>query len=174
MEFSFLPEINWVDIIVLIFLIRGSYIGFVSGFSVEIFKILGAFLATILALSCYKGIGIWLAAHSFLSLPVANFLSFLCLFCLLLFLVRAFRVVVFKILHLQLIAGFESWGGLIFGIMRSLILASLFLFMLTLLPVDYIRNSVEKNSLTGLHLKQLAPQIMSFVVRFKPTRDPAL
>jgi len=39
MNLNFLPQTNWVDIIVVIFLIRGGYIGLSKGFSVELFKI---------------------------------------------------------------------------------------------------------------------------------------
>ena len=110
-----MPTTNWVDIIVVIFLVRGVYIGLNQGFSVELFKTLGAIASSILTLLCYGKLGEWLAARSFLSLQVANFISFLVLLLSLLIVVRVVRVFLFRILHLELFYGLEKWGGLEVG-----------------------------------------------------------
>ena len=168
MDLTFLPVINWVDLIVIIFLIRGGYIGLSRGFSVELFKVLGAIASSVLSLLYYNKLGLWLSSHSFLSLEVADFLSFVILFFTLLFIFKAVRVLLFRILHLELFCGLERWGGLILGIGRSIVFASLFLFTLTLLPVTYLKQSVENESFSGPYLKDVAPQVVKFIVRFKP------
>ena len=168
MNLDFLPETNWVDIIVVIFLIRGGYIGYNLGFSVELFKLLGAVVATVLSLIYYADIGNWLTSHSFLSLQVANFISFLALFFSLLLVFKLVRTLLFRILHLELFGGLESWGGFTLGLARSVIFASLFLFALTLLPMQYIKESVEEKSFSGPYLKEIAPRVLSFVLKFRP------
>ncbi|MCQ9208099.1 MAG: CvpA family protein [Omnitrophica bacterium] len=171
MNLSFLPVGNWVDVIVIIFLIRGGYIGLQRGFSIELFKVLGAVATCVLSLLYYGHLGKWLATSSFLSLQVANFLSFLILFFLLLLVFRTVRVLLFKVLHLELLGEIEKWGGLILGLGRSLVFASLFLFALTLLPFEYIKESVEQESFSGAELKEMGPRMLEFIVRFKPETE---
>ena len=168
MNLNFLPETNWVDIIVVIFLIRGGYIGLNQGFSVELFKVLAAVGVSVISLLYYNKLGQWLSSHSFLSPQVAEFLSFLVLFFALLLIFRAVRVLLFRILHLELFYGLEKWGGFSLGLVRSVVFASLFLFALTLLPVTYFKTSVEEKSFSGPHLKNVAPKILDFIVMFKP------
>ena len=168
MNSSFLPETNWVDIIVVIFLVRGGYIGLSRGFSAELFQILGAVASAVLSLLYYETLGQWLTSHSFLSLQIANFLSFLFLLLTLLFVFRTVRILLFKILHLELFFGWEKWGGLILGVARSVVFASLFLFVLLLLPVQYIKESIEERSLSGPYIKEIAPKAVDFIVQFKP------
>lgn len=166
---SFLPAINWVDIVVLAFLIRGGYIGLSRGFSVEFFKIIGAIVSVVLALLYYKIAGEWVADHSFLSLPTANFLSIICIVCALLFIFRLLRIFLFKVLHLEFLSVFlERSGGLILGIARSIIWASLFLFVLTLPPITYLRESVECNSFVGPCVKQVAVRLLDLVHSYIP------
>ena len=168
MDLNFLPQTNWVDIIVVIFLIRGGYIGLDQGFSVELFKTLGAIGATVITLLYYNGLGEWLASHSFLSPQIANFLSFLVLVFMLLFVFRVIRLLMFKISHFQLFYGLEKWGGFTLGLARSIVFASLFLFVLTLLPGQYIKESVEEKSFSGPYLKGVAPKVLNFIVMFEP------
>ncbi|MFC1699447.1 CvpA family protein [Candidatus Omnitrophota bacterium] len=169
---SFLPETNWVDIIVVIFLIRGGYIGFNQGFSVELFKSLGAIAATVVSFLYYDQVGVWLAKHSFLSAQAANIISFLIFFFLLLIVFRWVRILLFKIMHFELIgSGLERWGGFSLGLLRSIVFASLFLFCLTLMPVDYLRKSVEEKSFFGPGLKQVAPKVFEFIMMFEPKKE---
>lgn len=172
MQTSFLPETNWVDIIVVIFVIRGAYIGLTRGFSIELFKFLGTIGAAVLSLLYYERLGTWLSAHTNLSPVVANSLSFVVLISLLLFIFTIVRTLSFKVLHVELIAGWESWAGFILGIIRSLILVSLFLHLLLFIPVEYIKESVEKTSFSGPYLERVAPKVLKFVVQFRPKAEP--
>ena len=74
----------------------------------------------------------------------------------------------FRILHLGLFGALEKWGGFTLGLTRSLIFVSLFLFVLTLLPVEYFKKSVEERSFSGAYLKEIAPGVLDFVIQFKP------
>ena len=165
---SFLFEANWVDVIVLIFLVRGAYIGLNQGFSVELFKTLGAIATAVLTLLCYGRVGEWLSSHSVLSLQIANFFSFSVLIFVLLFVFTIVRTLLFKVLHLQLFYGLERSGGFILGLIRSTVFVSLFLFVLTLLPFQYLKESVEVKSFFGPGLKEIAPKVVEFIIGFKP------
>lgn len=157
-----------MDLLVVIFLVRGVYIGLDRGFSVELFKILAAITTCVVTLFYYSTLGEWLTSHSFLSLPVANVISFLGIFCSLLILFRIVRLFLFKILRLELFYGLERWGGFILGLSRSVVFASLFLFVLTLFPAQYIKESVELNSLSGPYLTKMPSKVLDFAMQFKP------
>ncbi len=151
------------------FLIRGGYIGLSRGFSVELFKIIGAIASVILSLLYYKIAGEWVARNSFLSLPTANFLAISVIIFALLFIFRILRILLFKVLHLELLCVFlERSGGVILGVARSLIWASLLLFVLTLPPITYLRESVEARSLVGPYVKQISAKIVELVVNYNP------
>lgn len=171
MNASFLPEINWIDIIVLILLIRGCYIGYYEGFSVEIFKTLGAIVTAAITLLYYRQPAQWLVLHSFLHLPVAKFLSVTILTFSLLIVAKVVRVFAFKVLHLELFGNLERWGGFIFGLVRGIVFASLFIFAIRLLPGEYIKESVEKQSFSGPCLKDVAPKALDFMRQFKPKSE---
>ena len=168
MDLSFLPEANWLDVIVLIFLVRGAYIGLSRGLSTELSKLLGAVLTVVFSLAFYDILGDWLASHSFLSPQVANFISFLLLVFILITLSRILRVFLFSILHLELFGGLEKWGGFALGLGRSLILASLFLYAVTLVPISYFKESAQEKSLFAPYLTDLAPKIVNVIFMFKP------
>lgn len=167
-EANFLPALNWVDVIVIIFLIRGGYIGLSQGLGIELFKSLGAIGVAVLSLLYYDRFGQWLAAHSFLSLPKADLISFLVLFILLLLLFKLLRTLIMKVIQVEVLSGFERWGGCILGLARSLVLASLFLFVLFLIPIPYIQESVSQKSFSGPYLIKVAPIVKDFFLQFKP------
>lgn len=169
MNLSFIPETNWVDIIVAIFLIRGGYIGLTQGFSAELFKTLGTIAATVVSLLYYERAGDWLSSHSFLSLQTGKIVTFLTFFFSLLLVFKLVRTFLFKVLHFQLIgSNLERWGGFSLGLLRSVIFASLFCLVLTMIPVDYIKKSAEEKSFFGPYLKPVAPKVLEFIVMFKP------
>ena len=162
-----MPNTNWVDIVVVIFLFRGGYIGLYQGFAAEIFKILGAIVACVASLSSYQIPGEWLNANSFLSAHTANIISFIFILFSILFLFRLIRIFLFRVLHIEIFGRLENWAGLILGLGRGLVLASLFIFALSLLPCEYLTQTIEA-SFSGARIKNVAPLIKDFIVKFQP------
>jgi membrane protein required for colicin V production len=173
-DFTFIPETNWVDVIVVILLIRGGYIGFAQGFSVEFFKTLGAVTATVSALLFYEDLAAWLTSYAYLPLQISRFISFSALVISLLLVFKVVRILVIKILHLELLGKLERWAGVVLAMARSIIVASLLLFVLALLPVDYIKESVAEKSFFGPYLQPVAPKVVEFIVMFKPKNEEEL
>jgi len=141
------------------------------GLSIEVFKTVAAVAACVAALNFYESLGQLLASHSFLTPQVAQFLTFSIILFSLLFVFRLVRILLFRILRLELLPGWEKWGGLTLGLGRSIVFASLFIFGLTLLSVDYLKVSVEERSLSGPHLIKVAPKVADFIGMFKPKKE---
>lgn len=141
------------------------------GLSIEVFKTVAAVAACVVSIIYYSELGEFLSAHSFLSLQVAQFLAFSIIFFSLLFIFKVVRVLLFKVLRLELLPSWEKWGGLTLGLARSAVFASLFLFGLTLLPVNYLKESVQERSFSGPHLIKVAPKVADFIGMFKPKKE---
>ena len=76
---SYIIRLNWVDIIVLILVIRSTYMGFTHGFGYEFLTFLGIFGSTLLAIHNYKYIGRFLVDRINLPIDFSYFISFLIL-----------------------------------------------------------------------------------------------
>ncbi len=168
MNLSYLPRINWIDIIVVISLFRGGYIGLVRGFSVELFKLIGMVATAILTVLYYESLSLFLASHSFLPLEAANVVSVVFLFASLLLIFKLVRVLLFRVLHLELFGSLEKWGGCVLGFLRGFVFASLLLFVITLLPIEYAQKSIDEKSFLGPRIKQIVPQVTEFAMKFRP------
>lgn len=167
-------RINWVDIVVLIILIRTTYIGLDKGFSVEIFKFFGIIFALALGLNFYIPLSQFISAHSFVPLSLGKILAFLGLVFLM--------VLVFKLIYLffkaLVKAEFVKWldkiGGLSLGILRGILISSLVFITLLLLPWDYPGYSIKARSLSGQPILKAAEKFYCLTFKFYPGPDEAL
>ena len=53
---NIIMKLNWVDILVVIIMLRTTYVAFQDGLSHEIFPLIGAFSSLVLSLAYYKKI----------------------------------------------------------------------------------------------------------------------
>ncbi|MDO8662558.1 MAG: CvpA family protein [Candidatus Omnitrophota bacterium] len=160
MLLNILKQINWVDILVLILVVRTCFIAAKCGFPIELFKFLGTLSAIYFSfhyfviLSDY--ISDWLALGKRLPLEFLQFIIFVLLaiagyaaFILL-------RSILYRFLKMEAVSSLNKWGGLILGIARGTFLASLIIFAMFISSIDYLRNS-SKSSYSGKRLFMLAP-----------------
>ncbi|MFH0738290.1 MAG: CvpA family protein [Candidatus Omnitrophota bacterium] len=144
-------KLNWVDIVILILLARICYIAVKSGMLTELFKLLGVILSVYLSLHYFVLFSLYLTnrlglkninAHfiglfSFVLLAVVGYLAFMGL-----------RILLVKFIKAESTPGLHKWGGIIVGLARGFLLASLIVFALAISGLDYLHNSV-KNSYSG-------------------------
>lgn len=154
MLFKMLKQLNWVDIVVIILLIRISYIALQSGLFLESFKLLGTILALYLSLHYYSVLGSFLANRmgiKTLSPLALNFISFIVLMIAGYLIFKILRELFAKFIKLEPTAGLDKWGGLILGVIRGFLSVSLVIFMLAASHAGYFRKSV-KGSFSGKDL----------------------
>lgn len=154
---EYILKINWVDIIILILLLRTSYVGFIQGLSYEILTLIGIITAVVLAIHNYKHVGRFFINHLNLPVEFSNFLSFLILVFGVIVIFRYIRNIFYRYAKLEIFPTLEKFGGLIFGFIRGCIFASLVLLILSLMPNDYIRKSIHEGSLGGTLFLKVAP-----------------
>jgi len=159
-----LLRLNWVDIIVIILVIRVSYISVKSGFPVEVFKLLGTICSIYLSLHYYLVLGDLLRG-SFTSVIPENYLNFLCFLALaslgyLLFFLL--RTALYHFVDVKAVPALSKWGGLITGLLRDILLIGLIVFAFSISTVSYLSESANKSYIASRFLKT-APATYSWI-----------
>lgn len=164
-----ISRINWVDILVLILMIRMSYVAFSQGLSHEIFPFFGIIIVVIFTFHYYTKLGEALSMGTNMVPEIANFIAFLLLVTVLGFLVKLLKSILDKIIKVEWHPVIEKFGGIFVGVIRAYIITSLILTVLALMPLSYLQWSIRERSLTGRYILMAGPEIYSRVSAFLPT-----
>jgi len=166
MLLNILKQINWVDIGVLVLVVRICLTAAKNGFPIELFKFIGTLSAIYFSSHYYitisDRIDSWLALGKRLPLGFLDFIVFVLvalggygIFVLL-------RSIFGKLLKMEAISALNRWGSLILGIFRALLLSSLIIFVMFISSVDYFKSSA-KESYSGRRLFMLCPATYSWL-----------
>ncbi len=167
MLLNILRQFNWLDIFVVIFLLRIIYIAARSGLPVEIFKLLGVLVAVYISLHYYtllsdRILGFFAAGKEKVPLEFADFVSFVVLAVAGYMVFVLLRSVFCKFIKMEAVANLNRFGGLILGLFRAYLLLGLIMFAMAISSVSYMEKSV-KESYMGGHLFQVAPNTYSWL-----------
>lgn len=155
-----ITRLNWIDVIVVIILMRTSYVAFREGLSCEIFPLIGAVSTLVLALRFYNTLALAISRNFFqANIVVAGFFSFLALVLIIGLIFRFLRGFVDVILKVSWHPMVEKFGGLVVGVARASVLASTALIILALLPLPYVQWSIRDKSVTGMYFLRIGPEI---------------
>lgn len=167
---NIITKINWVDILVIIILFRVTYVAFQSGLSHEIFPLFATAGTLVLSLHYYHPIAVFLNQNA-MRLPVQllDLLSFLVLLLGLGIVFKFIGVFVDKVIKVTWHPVVEKFGGLVIGMLRACVVASIVLAILVLIPLPYLQKSIRDRSMTGMYFLGIGPGIYSKVSRILPT-----
>lgn len=162
-------KINWVDCLVVILMLRTSYIAFQHGLSHEIFPLFGSCLMMSVALRYYTTIAALFEQH-ILKLPpvILNLFSFV---AILLGLGMACKIVGALLDHLIKVTWHpfvERFGGLLIGVVKASIVTSMVIIVLALIPLSYLQHSIRDRSVMGMRFMKIGPNIYGQALRFLP------
>jgi len=164
-----LTRINWVDILVVIVILRISYIAFQEGLSHEIFPLFGAIFTISLTLHYYNGIAACISnGFKWIPLTISGFLIFVALIIGIGFVFKILKTLLDKIIKVTWHPIIERFGGLIVGALRSLLAASIILLIIVHVPLSYLQWAVKDRSLTGKYFLGIAPAVYERVAVFLP------
>ncbi len=159
-------QFNWVDILVIILLLRIGYIAIKNGIAAEFFKLPGIISAIYLSLHYYTALSDWIKSYVFAKqkMPL-RFLDFLV--CLVLAIIGylifvLLRSIFCRFVKMEAVPTLSKWGGLVLGVARGFLLVSLVVFMLAISSISYLKNSV-KNSYSGQQLFNVATGTYSWL-----------
>ena len=160
---------DWIVLIALFWgLIQGSRKGFGDMFG----RLLGTFLVTMLTLSFYSGGAVYLHANlPVLPLKVAEPFVFFLLSVFLWISVSLCINVCGKFIKIKVLGFSETWGGMVFGGLRMMLLLSFIAQFLLLLPIEPVQQSFKQGrTYTGSSISRFAPALHEFVM--SPFRKP--
>ena len=162
--------LNWIDLLIVIIVVRISYIAFQDGLSHEIFPIFGSVIMAVLGLHYYNKIALFFSENLVKApIEILNFLTFLVIITAAGFLFKLVRILLDKIVKVEWHPLIEKFGGLIAGICRGAIASSLILIILGLVPLKYFQYSIRDRSLMGMTFLRIAPRIYEKASGFIPT-----
>ena len=175
MLLNILRQFNWVDIFVIIILIRTCYIATKNGFAVELFKISGTILAIYLSFHYYSNLADVIKQRFIGEKIPLEFLDFLCFGFLAILgyiILVLFRQTFSRFIKMEAVPQLDKWGGFFIGLIRGILLSSLVIFALLISSFAYFRNSANDAYLGGRIFK-IAPATygkiwFSFASKFMP------
>ena len=162
-------QLNWIDVLVIILVIRISYVAFQEGLSHEIFPLISGIASIIISLRYYHKLGGFFSnAMPALSKAISNFTGF-CLLVIGTGLAFKFvRIVLNKVIKVQWHPLIERFGGLVFGACRGAITACLVLETMVMAPLPYLQWSIRDRSFSGVYFVRIGPTVYEAASRFLP------
>lgn len=161
MLLNILKQINWVDIFILVLIIRVCYVAAKNGFPIELFKLGGTILAIYLSCHYFALISVYLSSRigsgNLLPLEFLEFIIFVLLAITGYGIFLLLRSIFNRFIKMEAVSGLNKWGSLLLGVIRGLLLASLIMFMMFISSIGYFKNSVRM-SYSGKRLALLAPR----------------
>jgi uncharacterized membrane protein required for colicin V production len=161
---DFLKQFNWIDIFILILFLRIAYISLKTGLPAEFFKILGTLSAVYLSLHYYTSFANFFAQRLVSKnkpLPILEFFFFIALAFIGYGLFILLRLLLCRCVSAEVIPNLSKWGGLIVGLTRGFLLASLVLFIFFKSQVTYFKKSIN-DSFSGNYIVNVAPATYSW------------
>ena len=159
---------NWIDLIVVIFIVRGVYRGYKRGLSGEVLRFLGILIALYLSFKFYEPLAERIVERFSLEHNVAIALSFAGIALAVIIFFYLVNRMVRSMMELPIIAAIERAGGAILGGVKTLLFVCAFLIILALVRIEAISNAVSRDSLFGSYAIAAVPGVYRLVVRVYP------
>ena len=163
---------NWVDLVILIGLIRGCYVGFARGLVAELLYLVGLVSVTALACNFYRPLSDQIAPWWLHDPDALRFACFALLFGAGILLVyRGLRILAARVLR----EGIHPWiigaGGVVVGGVKSLWWLGVFLMVILSLGITYLKESVNERSLLAPRVLPIAESAIRRVADHFPGHD---
>lgn len=147
-------NINWIDIVFVIILLRTTYMGYSRGLVSEVFKTLGAISAfSILIKNGYEILGEFIVEHSLIPPPASSFMGFGIVVAANLFIFHILGWTTTNIMKIEFISIAERIAGVLAGAVRGLIFIFLIIIAANIAGGDYLKGSIYKKSFSGHYLE---------------------
>jgi uncharacterized membrane protein required for colicin V production len=143
---NILKQLNWLDILVLILILRILYVSAKSGFPAEFFKFIGTLTAIYLPLHYYLIFSASLRQRFFGTKPGPEFLNFAVFLALAIAGWLGFallRNIFCRLIKIEAVSSLNRWGGFILGAVRAVLLCGLIVFTLVVSGNAYLKNSAK-------------------------------
>ena len=165
MIMNIIKAMNWVDIFIAILIFRIIYCAIKKGLSIEVFKLMGTFLALYLAMHYYARLGNYfqrlMPGPPTIPLEFWDLLSLILLSLLGYAVFLVLREVISRMVKTQVISTLNKWGAAALGICRGVLLTGLIMYIFCNPTLQYTRISVN-DSYLGQWFLTVAPGVYRF------------
>jgi len=152
-------RINWIDLLVVILLIKSGYVGFTKGFGWELFRLIGYICTLLATIYFYEPISRLISDYISVVSPFSNLLSFTAIYLIILLLFKLAAALLERLIKKETFSSIDRVGGLVLGFFRGSIGLSLLMISLIFTPLPYFEKSIKERSYTG----QTAIKIVPFI-----------
>lgn len=157
-----LSNLNSIDILIGCVLIWCLYIGVTKGMVAEIFRLLGIFSSTFIALHYYVALANLLDGVIVLPMSVSLVLSFLVLWVGVVIIFKFMREGCMVILNVKTHPIINRWGGASVALVRGSLICGL-MFCLIFISGNKFLSDRAKKSFSGFYAMDLSPRIYGVV-----------
>jgi len=164
---------NWVDLLVLIVVLRIVFSAFKEGLSHEIFPFIGSIATIVCDLYLYEKMAYVIHHNIKIPLELLNFVSFIAIALAMGFVLKFAKLLLDSIIKVTWHPVIEKFGGIIIGAFRAVIVASMILITLALMPLPYLQWSMRERSVTGVYVVGVGPFIYDNLMRMLPLAESA-
>lgn len=162
---QFLTNFVWLDICVLIFIVRGCWIGFQKGSVVEIFKMVALFFSIFIGLHFYSDLAYLLTDFARIVKSVAPIFSYIVMVSIVMFSFCIFRDGFFIMFKMGDASKRSKVGGLVLGLIRGVLFGGIVFFGCLIVDNVALTRSVRV-SYSGSILLEINSNIYSSMHRF--------
>ena len=155
---EFLKSLNWVDILMILLVIRIVFIGVKTGFVIEFFKLIGTIAAVFITLHYYVVFAKLFTQFQlkFVSMPIAQLIAFVLLWVAVIVVAKFVREGLLLLLKVEANNILNTWVGGLLSILRAVLVCSLVFIALYLPRIDYFQQNCD-NSFSHPYLYEVAP-----------------
>ena len=162
-------KINWIDILVVIIVLRISYVALQDGLSHEIFPLLGTIATACISARYYNDLAVFAQGMTGVPATSLDLVAFIILIIAIGLIFKLIRVLVDILMKVTWHPFVEKFGGLIFGVLRASVVLSIILMIMLLTPFTYLHHSIKERSISGPYLIKIVPGISSRIAWVFPT-----
>ncbi len=172
MNIQVLESFNWIDILLILLLIKTIYTGARTGLSAELFKLLGTVISIVVGFHYYKEIANALITYIKIPIWVSECVILVGIVLISAIIVRYVVIFLLKILNIQFVQHLEKVGGALVGLVRGFLIGGLFLTALSFFPAEYLHTSISEKSLLAPYFVKSSEKTYMSIIRLIPSQEP--
>ena len=167
-----LSKINWIDVLMVVIVVRIIFIGLKAGFIAEAFKFLGTIFSVFIILHYYLVVGGAFPEKLNFSKPFAYAISFSLLWALVTFIFKLIRDGLLLIFSIETQKQVDRWGGGVLSSARALMVCGLVFYLFILIgvgsPQRMAKSSISRRCFAQVATSAYAMIYYGLVSKFFP------
>ena len=159
---NILAKINWIDVVMVVIVLRIIFIGLKAGFITEGFKLLGTIFSVFIILHYYLAVGKLFPEKLNFSKAWIYAISFSLLWILVTFIFKLIRDGLLLIFSIETQKQVDRWGGGVLSSARALIVCGLAFYLFILIGIGSPQR-MAKNSISRRCFSEVAAGVYSMI-----------